>query len=88
MNILFTGASSFTGYWFVKTLAAAGHEIVCPLRGAMESYEGVRKLRAEKLQSLCRLVPRSPSGSENFLKLVRENSGWNLFCQHATETAP
>jgi nucleoside-diphosphate-sugar epimerase len=31
MKILFTGATSFTGYWFVKTLAAAGHQIVCPL---------------------------------------------------------
>ena len=34
MKILFTGASSFTGYWFVKTLAEAGHEVICPLRGA------------------------------------------------------
>ena len=31
MKILFTGASSFTGFWFVKTLAATGHEIFCPL---------------------------------------------------------
>ncbi len=27
MKILFTGASSFTGFWFAKELAAAGHEV-------------------------------------------------------------
>lgn len=87
MKVLFTGASSFTGYWFVKTLAAAGHEIICPLRGSPESYDGVRKARVEKLQSLCRLVPHTPFGSEPFLKLVREGGSWDLFCHHATETA-
>lgn len=87
MKILFTGASSFTGYWFVKTLAAAGHEITCPLRGAPESYEGVRKRRVETLQSLCRLVPNSPFGSENFLNLIRAGGHWDILCHHATESA-
>ena len=42
MRILFTGASSFTGYWFVRALAQTGHEVVCPLRGTLWDYEGVR----------------------------------------------
>ncbi len=87
MKILFTGASSFTGYWFVKALAAAGHEVACPLRGAPESYDGVRKLRAEQLRPLCRLVPNVPFGSEAFLQLAREGGGWDLFCHHAAESA-
>jgi UDP-glucose 4-epimerase len=87
MKILFTGASSFTGFWFVKTLAAAGHEIVCPLRGTIENYDEGRKSRVEKLQPLCRLVPQTPFGSEPFLKLLHESSAWDLFCHHATETA-
>jgi nucleoside-diphosphate-sugar epimerase len=87
MKILFTGASSFTGHWFVKTLAAAGHEIVCPLRGAAENYDGVRKLRVEKLQSLCRLVPHTPFGSEKFFELIRGGGQWDFFCHHATESA-
>lgn len=84
MKILFTGASSFTGFWFVKTLAAAGHEIICPLRGQFEKYDGVRKQRAEKLQSLCRLVPSTSFGSENFLKLANEQK-FDLLCHHAAE---
>jgi len=87
MKILFTGASSFTGFWFVKTLAAAGHEIVCPLRGTIENYDGVRKSRVEKLQPLCRLAPQTPFGSDAFLKLIQEGNKWDLFCHHATETA-
>ena len=32
MKILFTGASSFTGFWFARALAAAGHEVVATFR--------------------------------------------------------
>jgi UDP-glucose 4-epimerase len=87
MKILFTGASSFTGYWFIKTLAAAGHKIICPLRGSVERYEGMRKTRTGKLQSLCRLIPEAPFGSDAFRKLIEEDGPWDLLCHHATETA-
>lgn len=82
MKILFTGASSFTGYWFVKTLAAAGHELFCPLQGAPEGYDGVRQRRVEQLRTLCRLTPAAPFGSENFLKLIRDAGPWDLLCHH------
>jgi UDP-glucose 4-epimerase len=86
MRILFTGASSFTGYWFIKTLAAAGHEVVCPLRGTAENYEGVRKLRVQQLAPRCRLVPQTPFGSDKFLELIRSGQ-WDVLCHHATESA-
>lgn len=85
MKILFTGASSFTGFWFVKTLAAAGHDVVCPLRGELGKYEGVRKQRAEGLQKVCRLVPNASFGSEAFLKLAAEK--FDVLCHHAAEIA-
>ncbi|HEV2330259.1 MAG TPA: NAD(P)-dependent oxidoreductase [Verrucomicrobiae bacterium] len=87
MKILLTGASSFTGYWFVKTLADAGHEIICPLRGSVERYEGVRKARVEKLRSLCHLIPDTPFGSDPFRRFIEESGSWDLLCHHATETA-
>src|ERR1035437_4880557 len=87
MKILFTGASSFTGFWFVKTLAAAGHEVICPLRGAVERCDGVRKQRVEKLRPFCRLVPEAAFGTDTFLKLIHENGAWDLLCHHATEAA-
>lgn len=82
MRILFTGASSFTGYWFVKTLAAAGHDLVCPLQGAPVGYDGVRRQRVEELAPLCRLVPQAPFGGETFRQLVREAGSWDLLCHH------
>jgi UDP-glucose 4-epimerase len=84
MKILFTGASSFTGFWFVKTLAAAGHQVVCPLRGAAENYEGIRRRRVEKLQTISYFLPSAPFGSENFLKLARQEK-FDLLCHHAAE---
>lgn len=84
MKILFTGASSFTGFWFVKTLAAAGHEIICPVTGELESYTDVRKQRVEKLKPLCKLIPGSPFGSENFLKLIGAEK-FDVLCHHAAD---
>src|ERR1017187_3725819 len=84
MRILFTGASSFTGFWFVSALSKAGHEVVCPLRGAPEDYEGVRRQRVEALTNLCRLVSRTSFGSEALLALAREGD-WDLLCHHAAD---
>lgn len=84
MKIFFTGASSFTGFWFVKTLAAAGHEIVCPVTGDLEHYADVRRQRVEQLKPLVRFIPHAPFGSENFLKAIRENR-FDLLCHHAAE---
>ena len=84
MKILFTGASSFTGFWFVKTLAAAGHELICPVTANLVDYAELRLWRVEQLKAVCRLVPQAPFGSENFLKLIRENR-FDVLCHHAAE---
>jgi nucleoside-diphosphate-sugar epimerase len=84
MKILFTGASSFTGFWFVKTLAAAGHEIICPVTKNLADYTGTRGQRIEKLKSFCQFIPRTTFGSENFLKIIREND-FDLLCHHAAD---
>ncbi|HTY88354.1 MAG TPA: NAD(P)-dependent oxidoreductase [Candidatus Acidoferrum sp.] len=84
MKILFTGASSFTGFWFVKTLAAAGHEVVCPVTGNLVDYADLRLWRVEQLKALARFHPLAPFGSENFLKIMREGR-FDLLCHHAAE---
>ena len=84
MKILFTGASSFTGYWFVKALADAGHEVVCPVTRDPAEYTGIRGQRMERLKAVCRLVPNAPFGSDPFLKLGRAES-FTLLCHHAAD---
>ena len=84
MRILFTGASSFTGYWFVKTLAAAGHEIVATFRASSAyAYDPVRARRVKELAPLCRQVPCS-FGDQAFLDLIGDG-GWDLLCHHAAD---
>jgi len=84
MKILFTGASSFTGCWFVKALAAARHEIVCPLTRDLENYTGTRRRRIELLQPFCKFVPNASFGSDQFLKLGSAEN-FDLLCHHAAD---
>jgi len=84
MKILFTGASSFTGYWFVKSLAAVGHEVVCPLTGAVDRYTDGRRFRVDALAKVARLVAEAPFGSEAFVKLAGAEP-FDLLCHHAAD---
>jgi UDP-glucose 4-epimerase len=85
MRILFTGGSSFTGYWFVRELTSAGHEVVATLRRRRDTYEGVRGIRVDGLQETgATLVEECSFGDDAFLGLVAEG-GWDLLCHHAAE---
>jgi UDP-glucose 4-epimerase len=84
MKILFTGASSFTGYWFVQNLARAGHEIICPVTGDLASYTDSRRARVEQLKSLCRFIPQSPFGTDKFLQSAGAEK-FDLLCHHAAD---
>jgi nucleoside-diphosphate-sugar epimerase len=85
MRILFTGASSFTGYWFIRELIAAGHEVVAAFRGDGR-YEGVRALRAQLVRELCETRNGCAFGSDDFLTLVKSSPGsFDVLCHHAAE---
>lgn len=84
MNILFTGASSFTGYWFVKELAAAGHQVTVTFQRSGAGYEGVRRQRVDLVKTLAEPVFECAFGDEKFLDLVG-GSAWDLLCHHAAD---
>lgn len=86
MRILFTGASSFTGYWFVRELAAAGHEVVATFRRQPEKYtDEPRRTRVALVIECCQPVHGLVFGDEAFRRLVREQGPWDLFCHHAAD---
>ena len=85
MKILFTGGSSFTGYWFIRELAAAGHKIVAVLRKQPDEYEGVRKQRVAALTGICERVAECAFGDERFLELIAREDQWDLLCHHAAD---
>lgn len=85
VKILLTGASSFTGYWFAKSLAAAGHDVVAPLRGHLDSpNDPGRSERLRRLRGKVELVPACGFGSAKFLAVIR-NRGFEVLCHHGAE---
>ncbi len=85
MKILFTGASSFTGFWFVRELAAAGCDVTAVFRTKPDDYpDEARRARAKLLVEACRPVLGCSFGDDAFLSLVREG-GFDLLCHHAAD---
>jgi UDP-glucose 4-epimerase len=86
VRVLLTGASSFTGFWFAKTLMEANVEVVAPLRGKPQDYFGVRGERVALLQHWAKVVPECPFGGDAFLDLARSRE-YDALCHHAAEVA-
>ncbi|MGA8890502.1 MAG: NAD(P)-dependent oxidoreductase [Anaeromyxobacteraceae bacterium] len=85
MRILFTGASSFTGAWFVRQLAAEGHEVTAIFRRRPEEYPDLlRQRRARWAAEACRPVFGPSFGDGPFLDLL-EREGFDLLAHHAAE---
>ena len=84
MRLLLTGASSFTGAWFARTLAMEGYEVVAALRGPDQRDATLRGWRLAFIRDCCRIVPEAPFGSEAFLELLRREP-FDLLCHHGAE---
>jgi UDP-glucose 4-epimerase len=82
MRILFTGASSFTGYWFVRELVAAGHEVVTACRSGGR-YEGLRGERVRIVRELCETRFGCAFGNDEFLALAK--TSFDVLCHHGAE---
>jgi len=85
MKIIFTGTSSFTGYWFVKSLVEAGHDVVATLRRSRDGYDGLAARRVAMLEGRCRMVFACEFGGAAFMELLRGEDRWDLFCHHAAD---
>ena len=84
MKVLFTGASSFTGFWFVRELAAAGAQVTAAMRGAPSAYAGVRAERARLLPQWAEIVPDCAFGGERFVELIGARD-YDVLCHHGAE---
>ena len=84
MKVLITGASSFTGFWFVNQLAAAGAQVTAALRGAPAGYGGVRAERLRRLAPSAEIVADCAFGGERFVGLLRARA-FDVLCHHGAE---
>ncbi len=86
MKILLTGASSFTGFWFLKELANAGHAITATFRKRPADYpEEPRKTRATLVANLCTPVYGPAFGDPAFLELIESLAPLDLLAHHAAD---
>lgn len=85
MKALFTGASSFTGYWIADALLERGVELVVPLRGEVGGADPVRAERLRRLSRRCAVVPTAPLGSARLAELARAEGPFDLVWLHAAE---
>jgi UDP-glucose 4-epimerase len=85
MKILLTGGSSFTGFWFIRELTAAGHQVTALFRKRPEEYsDEVRRQRVVLATEVSRPVHGCSFGDETFLGLIKEG-GWDLLCHHGAD---
>jgi nucleoside-diphosphate-sugar epimerase len=85
MRILFTGSSSFTGYWFIKELVSAGHHVAAIFQRANTDYpDEVRRNRVKALIDLCHPIFGVSFGDDQFLKLI-QTGNWDVLCHHAAD---
>lgn len=85
MKILFTGASSFSGMWFVKALVDSGHEVIPVLRFPYHTYNGIRKARVDELLKISSPIFDAPFGYKPFLDAINSSSSWDLLCHHGAD---
>lgn len=87
MNILFTGGSSFSGYWFVRALVMAGHSVTCTLRRPLVSYREShpRSERVDRLLQIADVVDGVSFGDEEFRRLIRR--GTDVVAHHGATVA-
>jgi nucleoside-diphosphate-sugar epimerase len=85
MKILFTGASSFTGYWFAKELINAGHDVTVIFRGSLENYTGTRRQRIDLIPKKCHTIFNCSFGDDRFLEAIASEKHWDLLCHHGAD---
>jgi UDP-glucose 4-epimerase len=87
MKILFTGGSSFTGSWFIRELAAAGHQVTAVFRSEADGYiDEIRRRRVTMAALVSQPVYCCSFGDERFLALIAEG-GWDLLSHHAADVS-
>jgi nucleoside-diphosphate-sugar epimerase len=86
MRLLLTGISSFTGLWFARALAEAGHAVVAPMRGR-GSDDSLRQARIDLAGEVATLVPDAAFGSDAFLESIARYGPFDALCHHGAEAA-
>ncbi|MFT6030610.1 MAG: UDP-glucose 4-epimerase [Oleiphilaceae bacterium] len=85
MHILFTGASSFSGSWFVRKLCDAGHHVTATFsRANFADYQGLSSARVRMISKDIEPLFGCSFGAPKMLDYLQENSV-DLICMHGAK---
>lgn len=79
-NVLLTGASSFTGFWFAKELKLKGFNVFCPLPRSENDYNGIKAKRIDNIKRDVTFIFNSPLGENKFNDLLEKP--FDILCLH------
>jgi UDP-glucose 4-epimerase len=85
MQVLLTGASSFTGLHFARALSATGHTVTATFRGAADRYAGLRAARVAKACEVAAPVWGCAFGDARFCDLLSAER-FDVLCHHGAQT--
>ena len=88
MNILFIGASSFTGYGFVKRiLKNKSFKVHCTFTKSLKSYDNIKRKRIDIISKYNNsyLHSNTKFGDKKFLKLLKKKK-FSILCFHHAYT--
>jgi UDP-glucose 4-epimerase len=84
VKILLTGASSFTGVWFARALAEAGHDVHATFRSGEDAYDGLRADRVRIAAGVTTPYFGLAFGDDGFVELL-EREPFDVVCHHGAE---
>ena len=88
MKILFLGASSFTGYHFVKQISKnKAVKIFCTLTKDIHNYKYIRKERINLLKKIrnVKILSNMTFGDRLFIELIKKEK-FDILCFHYSHT--
>lgn len=85
MHYWITGASSFTAFHLIHHLYQRGHRVTASLSFPLDTYQGVRICRIQRLPSEVLVLDACPFGSDTMLEHL-SMSTVDVFCHHGSWT--
>ena len=86
MKVIFTGASSFTGVWFVYEMARRGVDVTTTFTRTPLEYDGLRGQRVRWARSLSTSFFGTKFGDEQFLQMCEQAGPVDALCLHGAFT--
>jgi nucleoside-diphosphate-sugar epimerase len=81
-RVVLTGASSFSGAAIARELVRRGCQVIAPIPGQPQTYEGMRARRVREIVGIVDVVFEAAVGTTRFLDALRSQEKIDAICLH------